>query len=206
MAKEIAVLMAVNGETAPMDQGGLLRVYRRQEGSWQEERSMPLLMSAGGGLAGLRKQLAAMVNFLDGCRVVVASAITGVPYYELEKAGCSLWEMQGAPTGWLDEVLAGEELQAAVKPEAEAIKIPVPEEVGEGRYRISISEVQRASGGITSKQVLQPWLQGKSFSSLEIVCTHVPPWLECEWQSGGSFAGEKEKLPSGEWKVLLQGK
>ena len=205
MAKEIAVLTAVDGQTAPMDQGGLLRVYRRQEGGWQEERSMPLLMAAGGGLAGLRKQLAAMVEFLAGCRIVVASTIIGVPYYELEKAGCSLWEMQGAPLELLNEVLAGEEEQAG-KPAVETVSLPTPEELGEGRYRISICEVQRASGGITSKQVLQPWLQGRIFASLEILCTHVPPWLECEWQSGGAFAGVKEKLPSGEWKVFLQGK
>ena len=206
MAKEIAVLTAVDGQTAPMDQGGLLRVYRRQEGRWKEDRSMPLLMAAGRGLAGLRKQLAAMVSFLADCRVVVAATITGVPYYELEKAGCSLWEMQGAPAAWLDEVLSGEEAQAATKAPAETLALPTPEDLGEGRYRISIREVQRASGGITSKQALQPWLQGQKFASLEILCTHVPPWLECEWQSGGSFAGVKEKLPSGEWKVLLQGK
>lgn len=184
-----------------MDSGGLLRVYRRQGGVWQEERSMPLRLVPGGGLAGLRQQMAAVITFLGGCRVVVAASITGVPYYELEKAGCSLWEMQGQPLDWLEEVLHGEEENANIRPTP--VALPVPQDLGDGRWRISIREVQQAAGGITSKQVLQKLLRRGDFSTLEILCAHVPPWLEGEWLAG-SFGGTKERLANGDWLVRIQ--
>jgi hypothetical protein len=37
---------------------------------------------------------------------------------------------------------------------------------------------------MTSKQVLMPILQQGNFYSLEILCNHVPPWLEVELQDG----------------------
>ena len=119
------------------------------------------------------------------CKTAMAAAFQGAALHELEKAGIELWEVDGDPAALLDTILFEEEKAAQQADKSTALPFPVLENLGEGRYSLSIAEVQRSRGGLTSKQVLLPILQQGSFRELAIMCTHVPPWLEAEVNSRG---------------------
>lgn len=140
-----------------------------------------------------------MIGFLNGCRVFVGLSVTGVPYFELRKSLFSIWETVGKPVEFLDYVLQKEE--ETREPENEGNRL-APVEVFKGCYRISLKEIQEKSVGVTSKQALLPFLRRGDFHSLEVLCSHVPPWLETELIAG-KLSGTVEKIRNNELKVTI---
>lgn len=59
-----------------------------------------------------------------------------------------------------------------------------PVAFADGRYQISLKEIQEGNTGITTKQALLPFIRKGEFYELEVLCSHVPPWLEAELAAG----------------------
>ncbi|PKM47773.1 MAG: nitrogenase [Firmicutes bacterium HGW-Firmicutes-8] len=203
MARDIAVFLGVDGETVSLYEPGRIVVYRRKLGEWNVLREKPFSIDRTGGIKELRQKIKEMLDFLDDCNIFVAFSVVGVPYYELEKAEYRVWEFEGSPPEFLDHILDTEE--AALKQSAPGhndITPLVPVETSAGCYQISLSEIQANNAGITSKQALLPFLRKGLFYSLEVLCSHVPPWLEVEMASG-NLNGSVEYLGPNEFKVTI---
>ena len=202
MAMEVAVLLGETGETVSIYEPGQVVIFRKMNGNWKPTKKDNVFLSKSLGLNGLREKMAETLGFLDDCKVFTARSVTGVPYYELEKAGCSVWEFEGKPDTFLDYIVEHEEeeqIQANAEP---VITPPKPVETSNGCYSISLKEIQSNNTGFTSKQVLLPFLRQGTFYTLEVVCSHVPPWLEVEL-ADGSFSSYIEKLGKDELKVVI---
>jgi Fe-only nitrogenase accessory protein AnfO len=205
MAREIAVFIDNQGRTGSLGQPGRVRVYRRWRKTWTEAREREFSLEAAGGLKGLRRQMAELLAFLGDCRIFVAASLSGVPYYELEKAGFNLWEESGEPHTYLEAVWAREEIERTAPKQAPAAAavLPAPVETAPGHYFVSLREIQAKNAGITSKQILQPFLRKGTFGLLEVVCDHLPPWLELDLQAGG-FTWTSEKISERETKIIIK--
>lgn len=201
MSIEVAVFAGGTGETVSIYEPGNLTVYTKKNGTWTVLREAVFVLARDTGLNALRRQMEDMLAFLDGCAVFTARSIVGIPYYELEKAGCSVWEFAGKPQEFLDYILSQEEEAQREQP-ACASAVPVPVDAGEGRYQISLKNVQASANGVTSKQVLLPFLRKGEFYSLEVMCNHVPPWLEAEFL-GGSLSGLTERTGTDEVRITI---
>ena len=203
MSLQIGMLVGKDGMTASLEGECRLSIVQKNIGQWREVRSITIAINNAQGVKGLRQSIRAMIDFLGDCRIFVGRAVTGILYYELEKAKCSVWEMSGQPADFIDEVLRQEEENQRQSRE-EQIEPVLPEltSLGNGRYQISVKEIQANGTGITSKQVLMPVLRRREFSELEIDCTHVPPWIECELTSG-SLQGKIEKRGPNETVVTI---
>lgn len=202
MAKEIAVFLGADGASASLDEPGKVVVFRRTLGSWVLNREKQFFMGDARGMRELRMKMGEMLQFMDGCRIFVAKSITGVPYFELEKAGCAVWEYGGEPSVFLEHVWQQEEKELEMEKAQDSPGMPAPEERTPGNYYISIKEIQRSMPEITSKQVLQQFIRRGGFRTLEIICGHVPPWLELEAATGG-ITYEAEQLHRNEFKVKI---
>jgi Fe-only nitrogenase accessory protein AnfO len=185
MAKEIGTFVNEDGMTTLLNNPCQLIIYSKQQGSWRVVRKMSLNLGEVGGLTALRIMMGDIIGFLAECNIVIAEGFQGVALHELEKAGVGLWEVIGQPEPLLEHILSEEEKSATVQIQAEKTPFPALENRGNGQIFISIADVQRSGGGVTSKQVLLPILQNASFRELEILCVHVPPWLEAEAASKG---------------------
>lgn len=202
MAFDIAVYVNGNGETTSLNEPGKLVVHRKRQGAWKVCLEKEFSPATASGMCGLRRMMGDMLDFMGECRVFVGHAVTGIPYFELEKSNCTVWEMPGRPGDWLDYILEQEESVQRQENKKPLVVVPVPEEVGEGRFRVSIKEIQDSGGGITSKQVLQPILRRGNFYELEVFCSHVPPWLEAEF-AGGTLNCEASHQGPGEIKLVI---
>lgn len=202
MALDIAVCMDENGVTSSLYEGNKLVIYRKKQGFWTVVGEKAISLEQKGGMAGLRRQLGEIGLFLDSCKVVVGKAIVGMPYFELEKMQCSIWEFEGEPLSFLDYVLEKEEEKLAASQLPAVQTIPVPVERENGDYYISIKEVQESGNGITSKQVLMGFLRQGNFYSLEVLCNHIPPWLEADLKEG-PLVGRIEKKSATETHVYI---
>lgn len=185
MAREIGAFVDETGRAVALSQPCSLRIYRRDRGQWRLDRSASLNLADASGLADLRRRMSEIIDVFGECKTALAAAFQGAALHELEKAGIELWEVDGDPEALLDTILFESEKAAQEANKAATLPFPVLENLGEGRYSLSIAEVQRSSGGLTSKQVLLPILQQGSFRELTVLCTHVPPWLEAEANSRG---------------------
>ncbi|MDA8213134.1 MAG: nitrogenase, partial [Clostridia bacterium] len=185
MPKEIAVHVGENGETTSLNEKGTIIVYQKKQGKWTVSREKDFFPEQGLGLKELREKLDEVISFLAECKVFVGLSIVGVPYFSLEKAGFSVWEFKGKPLEFLDYILEKEEEEQA---EQESQKpnnvVHFPVETSAGCYKLSLKEIQENNLGVTSKQVLLPFLRKGKFYSLEVICSHLPPWLEAELMSG----------------------
>lgn len=211
MEKQIAVFQAKNGATASIYEPGKLVVYTRNKGNWSVLKEQDFSIQKAHGLIQLRQTVKEILQYLGECRVFVGLSVVGVPYYELEKAGFSVWEFEGRPVDFLDYILEQEEealaqnlaqKSAGQNSETKSIDQLRPVEIANGYYFVSLKEIQANNNGVTSKQVLLPFLRKGTFYSLEIVCSHIPPWLEVELENG-LMSGRVEQVSSDEVSVLV---
>jgi Fe-only nitrogenase accessory protein AnfO len=183
---EIAVMTGSDGRTVPLSEPGTVVVYQRVRGTWLAERRFPFAIEPDGSLAGLRARTGELVAFLGGCRTVVAQSAGGALFFGLEMAGCSVYGIAGSPAEFLDSVWQDvKEEQEAKTPLPAGADIPAPLEIAPGKYYLSIREIQGKRPEVSSKQVLRSFVQRGAFRELEIVCDHVPPWIEVDAEQLG---------------------
>lgn len=170
---------------------------------------MPFSLETTQGLTNIRKYMKTVLDFLGECRTLAGLSVTGLLYFELEKAGFTIWEMAGSPTYVMDNILAAEANAKAEVNFANGINIvvpkPEPQMISPGCYSISLRDIQNCNGMVTSKQILFPLLKNMDFQSLEIICTHIPPWLEQQILTG-QLSGHVNKVNHQETRVTINGK
>jgi Fe-only nitrogenase accessory protein AnfO len=200
---EIAVIHDPDGKTVPLNEPGAITVFRRERGTWKKDRETAFALNPAHGLRELRKDVSGLLGFLAPCTVLVAKSASGALYFELEKARCSVWEITGTPSEFLDAVWRDEKKGQAAEPLPAIPDIPAPLELAPGKFYLSIKEIQGKRPEVSSKQVLQQFVQQGRFTELEIICDHVPPWIEVEAeQRGYQLASERNGI--NEVKVVIR--
>jgi Fe-only nitrogenase accessory protein AnfO len=200
---EIAAFIGGDGRTVPLNEPGTVTVFRRERGTWVKTRETAFALDPAHGLRELRQDVSGLLAFLGDCRVLVAKSASGALYFELEKARCSVWEIAGAPAEFFDEVWRDEKESQAAEPLPAGADIPAPLELSPGKFYLSIKEIQGKRPEVSSKQVLQQFVQQGQFAELEIICDHVPPWIEMEADRRG-YDLSSERIGQNELKVLIR--
>ncbi|MFA4849350.1 MAG: Fe-only nitrogenase accessory AnfO family protein [Methanoregula sp.] len=199
---EIAAILGKDGCSSTLSEPGTVVVYQRQGCSFEPVREMAFALDQDKGLKELRAKMAELIEFLNGCKIFVARSASGALYFELEKAGFSVWEISGKPVDFLAIILEDEEKERVAAEAVAVTGIPAPAERAPGSFFISIKEIQGKSPAISSKQVLQQFIREGQFRELEIICDHVPPWIEMDAECRG-FSLRSEKLGPSECSVRL---
>ncbi len=200
MVGDIAVFTNEQRETASLYQPGKITVYHKLPANWEILREQNFCLNRDSGILGLRKSMNEALKFMQQCRIFVASSVVGVPFFELEKSGYSIWEFAGKPPEFLDYIWQ-QEAQARQQ-ENNQVKIPSPFETTPGSYQISLNEIQGQNYGISTKQALLPFLRKAEFRNLEVRCRHVPPWLEAELISC-NLTADIMKISQDEFRVFV---
>lgn len=200
---EIATMLGADDLNTSLGEPGRIVVFRRSIGIWEIDREMEFALDQCRDLREMRQKMADLVLFLGECRIFVAEAASGALFFELEKARVHVWEIAGRPEEYLNTVWeAEEEERAEGAAEPAPAGVPTPVELTPGHFSISIRDIQVKTPEITSKQVLQQFIRQKEFASLEIICDHVPPWIEIEADRRG-FTIEREQLGKNEVRARL---
>lgn len=201
---EIATMLGADDRTISLGEPGRVAVFHRRLGIWELDREMAFTPDQCRSLREMRQMTAELIQFLQECRIFVAQSASGALFFELEKARCHVWEIAGITDEFLNYVWEEEEeeLAEADKPALES-GVPTPVELIPGHFSISIKEIQVKTPEITSKQVLQQFIRQGAFTTLEIICDHVPPWIELEADRQG-FTIEREVLGKNEVRARLK--
>lgn len=143
--------------------------------AWRRLKTVPFTLSGCYELVEMRNRLRTIEQHLPQGAVIAGTSISGLAYSELNHMGFCLCELERFSPEILDalaaEVAASAELTARVSAQPVAGDSP-------GSYTINLVEVQMAHPEISSKKALRPFLATTPFVELEIICSHMPPWLE----------------------------
>lgn len=173
---KIAVFVDEQGVTAPLGQSGYVNVFTREEGQWQSCQHIPFALSPTLTLSQIRQRTLSMLAELPPCRHFVASEIHGAPLVWLDGMGLTMWKTSGRPEDFLDRIVA------KISPVSETVAVLpqvfiMPTE-SEGAFRVDLMAALQGGGGAhTSKELLMPFFEQRTFSSLEILCDHLPKWF-----------------------------
>jgi len=205
---EIAVLVGPNEETTLMQEVNQIQVYQYSCKIWEMCRSMPFSLESTQGLPSTREYVKNVLEFLGECRTLVGLSVTGLLFFELEKVGFTIWEIAGSPLDVIDSILNAEaNAKAELNSSCEIsiiISRPEPQMISPGCYSISLKDIQNCNGMVTSKQILFPLIKAMDFISLEVICTHVPPWLEQQILTG-QLTGHINKIMPQEFIITISG-
>jgi Fe-only nitrogenase accessory protein AnfO len=201
IAHEVAAIVE-DGVTIPLNKAGTVVVFRREKGSWVKDREMSFKVDPTKGLGEMRGKVGELLKFMEPCKIFVARSASGALFYELEKAQFNVWEIPGTPDTFLEKVWSEDEKDRNDLGAPAIAEIPLPLENTTGNFFISIKETQGKMPEFSSKQILQSFIRRGRFATLEIVCDHVPPWIEMESRTVG-FKIETERLGPSEVHLKL---
>ncbi|TCT16763.1 Fe-only nitrogenase accessory protein AnfO [Natranaerovirga pectinivora] len=214
MNLKIGVVLDQQGYTIPFDEEGLIKVFEKDNNRWIVSKEIPISINKEKGMKGIREEIANIADAIQMCKIIVAKKAIGLFYTVLEVKGFNIYELEGKPEEFLDFVLENEATDSyydidtaneikEVKKENEAIVIHMPQKINEnGDYYLNLKEEQCGNGGFTSKQVLLPFFKKAMFYQLEIICSHIPPWFDREFESLG-LEKEVEQINDNEYKVMV---
>lgn len=187
MKKEIALYVNSLGEIADFNKSGFIRIFIKDNSKWKLKKETEFEFSSVMKTDNQSLDAVKIWEALNDCKVLVAKEIPELIYMLLDDVGVSIWKMEGEQYETLEYVFEKE------MEEEEEIKIInkgkiyneeesfLPKEIGNsGYYTLNLKKLQEDNIGITTKQVLKPFLLKNKFNELVVTCSHIPFWLESE--------------------------
>jgi Fe-only nitrogenase accessory protein AnfO len=189
---EIAVLSGAGGG-APFYEKSLIMMVSDSRGSWESERTIgfePFRLDGSDALAEIHRRMQHLIGEIGECRAFVADEIKGIPFAILDSEGFFIWQMEGEPADLYDHIRKTlKERESAGSGKGCSCgggngAVPVPEKIADGEYFIDLDRFLK-EGIFNSKEILVPFIQDVSFTRFNIICDHVPHWLEKDYSLFG---------------------
>lgn len=178
---EIAVLLDGKQETSGFEKNGTIFIYEKSNGEWTVKRQKEYCISDVSDAYEFHQKIREICTFLDTCKVIIVNRIRGIHYLAFEEFQISMLEVNGNPKEFLDDIVG------CMKHKRTEVVVPLePNTIFErqpGHFDIDLRSVMNGKTSYTSKQILLPFLKNESFQVLEILCDHVPKWLEKEQEA-----------------------
>lgn len=187
MIKEIAMYVNNLGEITDLNRAGFIKIFSKDNDKWNSINEIPFEFHTVKEREDIRLDTLNISEALKNCKVFVAAEIPDLIHMMLDGIGVSTWKMDGNQNEILDYVLEKEEEEAEEIKFIGASKFSdkkqsiFPIKIGcNGNYILNLKELQERNTGITTKQVLKPFLKDNNFTELILNCSHIPCWLEVE--------------------------
>ena len=208
MPRKIASYVNERGDIISLNQRGSLVIYKKTNGIWALEKEQLFTLDQVKNIRQLRDYMTAFVTELEDCKTFIGAEVTGVPYFELEKAGVAIWEFEGRAEQFLGYVDQQEKIEVIEREldqldRQKQLEELLPKENERGYFQVDLTKIQGSNLGITSKQILQPLIKRGQYHQLEIICSHIPPWLAGEITSQ-SLEGETVSLVHKLIKLIIR--
>jgi len=153
--------------------------YTKDNSVWHKSEPVPFHPDLSGGLTSVRENINRMIVCFNTCKIILTKSITGIPYHVFDQSGFIICESENFDLDLLDAIQADLiRIETEPKDDASLVsKIPVKTDES-GHYFLDLNKVQKSYPELSSKMVLLPFLKSTTFYSLEVVCTHIPPWFD----------------------------
>jgi Fe-only nitrogenase accessory protein AnfO len=196
---KIATYVNEREEVTVFGKPGSIYLYDQVPGGWEGEKITSFVLGGAATMSEIRASLRAVASLLEGCTAFLVRETRGLYNVYLEDLGFHTWKSEGALVDQLENV-ARRETERLKEGESSSradscgcgrgsdcrstedcdMPLPEPEPIGEareGQYRLNLAEFLENFPHLTSREILEPFLEAGEFSKLEIICDHLPRWL-----------------------------
>ena len=178
----IAVFMNEVGVPASLSSAKQIAVYENKDGSWSAMREIYVNFGAITDMTALRSEVKKLAAELGECRITAGSKMNGIIYRELNSLGFSIFEIDQVNAPILDGILSDiKEAEYEENNSNTEVLRPVETETP-GVFSFDLIRYQQQFPERSSKQALKEFLQNTPFFELKLTCSHIPPWLEKDYQ------------------------
>ena len=180
MSNEIAVIVNSESELTNFEEGSSIILYNKlNDDDWQVEHIISYSLAPLSSISDTSDCVKSVISNLKDCKIIIAKTMSGIPYIIFDRMGFAIFETSDISNAILDEILSDVEEYSNKKNLAlmELPTSPVETEIP-GVYFLNLIELQQKRPEISSKKALKTFIENTQFSKLEIICSHLPPWLE----------------------------
>jgi Fe-only nitrogenase accessory protein AnfO len=175
----MAVFFDDNNQIASFNEMTYFVSYTNHEGQWQKTDPVSFRPVLSGGMAVIRNHLNQLIGALGDCKIIIAKALTGLPYQVFDQAGLIICESEAFDLELLDAIQSDLLTQEAdAKTDAQLLATTPTETDRAGNYFIDLTQLQQKHPELSTKMALLPFLRETPFYALEMVCDHIPPWFD----------------------------
>lgn len=180
MYDKIAVLTDGGGRTAPLDQSSKILLYQEIDSKWQVMKVIDWHPTADQTIAAIRGDIKTCIDQLEDCRIIVGKKLSGVAYHFLDKMNFHIFETDHPASQSLfysirQAITESEDKRNFIN--QTPVQTPVSPN-NDGIYYFNLIELQQVFPEISSKKALKAFMEKAAFYKFELICNHIPPWLE----------------------------
>ena len=171
---EIAVFLEEKDLISSFEEAKYVKIFTKDKYAWKVKKVILINRLIGKkGINEIRREYQNLLPEIDDCKIIIVNKAFGIPYSVFYMADFSIWELEGTPFDFLDEIIA-RELEEEENAEK---KVEVAKKIGEGHYLVDLQELELTNPEISSKKAIIPYLEKEEVKKIEVLCCHVPPWL-----------------------------
>lgn len=178
---EIGVFLEEKDVISSFEEAKYVKIFVKDKYAWKTKKVILINRSSGErGIGQIRQEYKSIVEQMEECKIIIVNKAFGIPYSVFYMEDFSIWELEGNPLDFLDEVVQGEIEQE----ELENQEQEVGKKLVKGHYFIDLQELELTNPEISSKKAIIPYMKKEEVKKIDIHCCHVPPWLIKERDSG----------------------
>lgn len=185
---KIAVIENSSQQTSSVFKPGFITIYEEDGREWKVLDRLENKVCNVKGMAEVRMAVTDIVKQLGDIKIIVASEIPGIASGTFQAAGFDIFLVENSVLDILDSIKK-EMLEAIEERHKEPSKFDITHflkpGVNEGDFSINIEEIVFKHPDLTSKKILIPYLKNGEFSSLAVICSHIPKWFITDLSSMG---------------------
>ncbi len=196
---EIAVFIDEKGQISSFTEGKCIKIFTKERERWQTKKEILLeKQDVQRGTREVREEYMNLVRQIDDCKIVIVTKASGIPYSVFYAEDFSVWELEGDPMKFLDEIIIKEKEEEEREDEEEEFA----KKIGDGHYFIDLMELELLNPEMSSKKAIIPYLKENDVRKIEIHCCHVPPWLIKE-KDMGAIKLDIKKIKENDFNVTI---
>ncbi len=195
--EKIAVI-SKDQELVPFLYCNLVEIFEKVGEQWQAVRTASFSPITGNTIEKLRKEAEAIMTLAEDAKAVLCRELSGIPFSVFNQNGycifCSEKADQDTFDGMIKDIEESDEKRRrkeAMIQNAGPVETQTP-----GIYFLDLVQLQKECPEISSKKALLPFLSNTPFLELQLVCAHIPPWLE-------TYDSYEKKVLNGNGKVHI---
>ncbi|NNJ33231.1 Fe-only nitrogenase accessory AnfO family protein [Lacrimispora defluvii] len=185
-------------ELVPFQSCNRVEIFEKDGAQWKAVRTASFSPITGNTMEKLRRETQAIMTLAEDAKAVLCRELSGIPFSVFNQKGYCIFCSEKADQDTLDGMIKDiEESDEKRRRKEEMIQNAGPVETQTpGIYFLDLVQLQAECPEVSSKKALLPFLSNTPFLELQLVCAHIPPWLE----TADSY---EKKVCNGNGKVHL---
>lgn len=197
---DIAVFLEEKDIISSFENAKYVKIFTKDNYMWKVRKVILInRTSCSSGINEIRKEYQSLLEQINDCKIVVVTKAFGIPYSVFYMEDFSVWELEGNPMDFLDEIVVSEN----EKEELDKQEVEVAKKIEEGYYFVDLQELELTNPEMTSKKAIIPYFQKEDVKKIEVSCCHVPPWLIAKKEKG-EFTLEINEVSRNNYKVIIE--